>query len=140
MGLLGRGFGLGLHKYDPSRFKSAYFLDVSDAQYNPLDPEEIVAGIHSARNPGFYGIAKFRNESMVAGVETHYKWGGYELYVDAENEHLYVATGRNIVEVRDLGDLRFIKKYELPVSGVVGLALDSENRIWFISNSLYGLE
>lgn len=51
--LLGKGFGIGLHKYNPSKYSNAVFLDVSDAQYNPLDPKEIIAGIHSAKNPGF---------------------------------------------------------------------------------------
>ncbi|RLG84647.1 MAG: hypothetical protein DRO40_00430 [Thermoprotei archaeon] len=136
--LLGKGFGLGLHKYNPSKYPNAVFLDVSDAQYNPIDPEEIIAGIHSARKPGFYGIAKFRNGSLVAEAITSYKWGGYELYIDAENEHLYVTTGENIIEVRDLNNLRLLKRLELPVKGIIGVALDSEDRLWFITNSLYG--
>ena len=136
--LLGKGFGIGLHKYHPSKYPNAIFLDVSDAQYNPLDPEEIIAGIHSAKNPGFYGLAKFRNGSLVAEALTSYRWGGFELYIDAENECLYVTTGENIIEIRDLNNLGLLKKLELPVKGIIGTAIDSENRIWFISNSLYG--
>ncbi|MCL0078994.1 hypothetical protein M1O56_04955 [Dehalococcoidia bacterium] len=31
----------GLHSYNPAKFPGAVFLDVADAQYNPLNPEEI---------------------------------------------------------------------------------------------------
>ena len=42
--LLGKNYGIGLHKYDPAKFPGAVFLDVADSQYNPLNPEEIVTG------------------------------------------------------------------------------------------------
>lgn len=58
MSLLGKSYGIGLHRYDPAKFPGAIFLDVADAQYNPLNPEEVVAGIHPAKRPGTYGIAK----------------------------------------------------------------------------------
>jgi len=40
--------------------------------------------------------------------------------------------------VLNLNNLGLLKKLELPVKGIIGAAIDSENRIWFISNSLYG--
>lgn len=136
--LLGRNFGIGVHKYSPSSYAKALFLDVSDAQYNPLDPVEIIAGIHSAKRPGFYALAKFRNGVLVAEALTPYKWGGYELYIDVGSESIYMATGENVIEVRDLGSLKLISRLELKVRGIVSVALDSEERIWFISNSYYG--
>ncbi len=36
--LLGGSYGIGLHKYNPAKFPGAVFLDVADAQYNPLNP------------------------------------------------------------------------------------------------------
>ncbi|RLG81637.1 MAG: hypothetical protein DRO40_09400, partial [Thermoprotei archaeon] len=62
----------------------------------------------------------------------------FELYIDAEYENLYVATGENIIEIRDLNSLKPLKKLKIPVKGIIGAAVDSENRIWFIPNSLYG--
>jgi len=49
-----------------------------------------------------------------------------------------VATGTNIVEVRDLGTLELKKKLSFPMSGITGVALDSEDRLWFISNPMKG--
>ena len=40
--LLGKSHGIGLHKYNPAKFPRTIFLDVADAQYNPLKPEESV--------------------------------------------------------------------------------------------------
>jgi hypothetical protein len=136
--LLGRGYGLGLHRYDPSKYIGAVFLDVSDAQYNPLDPEEIVASINSAEKPGYYGLAKFRNGRVVANVLTPYRWGGFEFYIDPEEERIYLASGENVIEIRDLNSLGLVKKINVPVNGVVSVALDSRDRIWFITNRFYG--
>ena len=67
---LGKDFGLGLHRYNPAKFPGAVFLDVADAQYNPLNPEEIVAGIHPAKKPGTYGVAKLKGGAVLAEVLT----------------------------------------------------------------------
>ncbi|HDN79050.1 MAG TPA: hypothetical protein ENG33_01135, partial [Chloroflexi bacterium] len=88
--LLGEGYGLGFHKYNPAEFPGVVFLDVSDAQYNPLNPEEVIVGIHPAKKPGAYGIAKFRDGALVAEAITPYKWSAsFELYIDAEERLLY---------------------------------------------------
>lgn len=136
--LLNKNFGIGVHKYHPSKYPKTLFLDISDAQYNPLNPEEVVAGIHSAKNPRFYALAKFKNKSLVAEALTPYKWGCYDLYIDVESESIYMTTGENIIEVRNLDNLKLISKLELPIKGITGVTLDSEDRIWFISNSYYG--
>ena len=104
--LLGKSYGIGLYRYNPAKFLGAVFLDVSDAQYNPLNPDEVIAGIHSAKKPGTYGVTKFRDSALVAEALTPYKWGGFEVYIDAEERLLYVATGTNVVEVRDLENLQ----------------------------------
>jgi len=136
--LLSKGYGLGLHRYDPARFPGAVFLDVSDAQYNPLDPEEIIAGIHPAKRPGAYGVAKFREGALVAEAFTPHKWGGFEFYIDAEERLLYATTGTSIVEIRDLGSLQLRRELTLPVKGITSVALDSQGRLWLISNPKYG--
>ena len=63
MYILSKNHRIGVHKYRLSRYSKALFLNVSDAQCNPLNPEEIVAGIHSAKR--FYALAKFRDGSLV---------------------------------------------------------------------------
>ena len=136
--LLGKNYGLGLHRYNPAKFPGAVFLDVSDAQYNPLNPEEIIAGIHPAKKPGTYGVAKFRDGALVAEALTPYKWGGFELYADAEERLLYVATGTNVVEVRDLESLQLQRELALPMEGITSAALDSRGRLWLLSNPRYG--
>jgi hypothetical protein len=136
--LLGKNYGIGLHKYDPAKFVGALFLDVADAQYNPLDPEEVVAGIHPAERPGTYGVAKFRDGILAAKALTPYRWGGFELYIDAEEQLLYVATGTNVVEVRDMEDLRLQRALALPIEGVTSTALDSRGRLWLLSNPMHG--
>ncbi len=70
--VLGSNYGIGLHRYSPAKFP-AIFLDVPDAQYNPLDPEEKIAGIHPAEKPGAYGVAKFRGSKVVAKVLMDYR-------------------------------------------------------------------
>ncbi|RLE74372.1 MAG: hypothetical protein DRJ56_07655 [Thermoprotei archaeon] len=136
--VLGGNYGIGLHRYSPARFP-AVFLDVSDAQYNPLDPEEIIAGIHPAERPGAYGVAKFREGRVAAKVLMEYGWGSdLELYVDAEEGLLYVATGTSVVEVRDLGSLELRRRLSFPIGGITSAALDSEGRLWFISNPVKG--
>jgi len=111
--LLGKSYGIGLHKYNPAEFPGAVFLDVADAQYNPLNPEEIIAGIHPAGRPGTYGMAKFRGNAVLAEVLTPYKWdSSLEPYIDAAEGLLYVATGTGVVEVRDL--LPFLPQPILP--------------------------
>jgi len=136
--LLDKSYGFGLHRYNPAKFPGAVFLDVSDAQYNPLDPEEIVAGIHPAKRPGAYGLAKFRGGAILAEVITPYGWSGLELYIDAEEGLLYSATGTNVVEVRDLGNLQLQRELALPVGGITSAALDSQGRLWLISNPKHG--
>jgi len=136
--LLGKGYGIGLHRYDPAKFPGAVFLDISDAQYNPLNPEEIIAGIHPARRPGTYGLAKFRDGAPVAEALTTYKWGGFEFYIDAEERLLYAATGTNVIEVRDLEDLQLREELTLPVRGITSAALDSQGRLWVLSNPRHG--
>ncbi len=135
--MLGTNYGVGLHRFSPKRFP-AVFLDVSDAQYNPLDPGEIIAGIHPAEQPGRYGVAKFRDGRVTAKALMQYSWGGYEFYIDAEENLLYVATGTNTIEVRDLENLELRERITVPVSGVTSVALDSEARLWFISNPMSG--
>ena len=99
--LLGQNYSIGLHKYNPAKFSGAVFLDVADAQYNPLNPEEIVAGIHPAKKHGTYGLAKFKGDAVLAEVTTPYKWdSSLEPYIDAEEGLLYVATGTGGVEVQ----------------------------------------
>lgn len=136
--LLGGSYGIGLHKYNPAKFPGAVFLDVADAQYNPLNPEEIVAGTHPAKRPGTYGVAKFKGDVVLAEVTTPYKWGGFELYTDAEESLVYVATGTGAVEVRDLENLQLQKELNLPVRGITSTALDSQGWLWLISNPLHG--
>jgi len=137
--LLGKSYGLGLHRYNPAKFPGAVFLDVADAQYNPLDPEEIIAGIHPARRPGIYGIAKFREGALVSEASTPYKWSAsFELYIDAEERLLYAATGTNVVEVRGLENLQLQRELTLPLGGITSAALDSQGRLWLISNPKYG--
>ncbi|HIQ05545.1 MAG TPA: hypothetical protein EYH31_07585 [Anaerolineae bacterium] len=136
--LLGKSCGLGLHRYNPAKFPAAVFLDVSDAQYNPLNPEEIVAGIHPAKRPGTYGVAKFKGDAVLAEALTSYKWGGFELYIDAEENLLYVATGTGVVEVRDMENLQLRRELHLPVKGITSTALDSQGRLWLLSNPMRG--
>ncbi|RLC80898.1 MAG: hypothetical protein DRI61_04835, partial [Chloroflexi bacterium] len=137
--LLGEGYGLGFHKYNPAEFPGVIFLDVSDAQYNPLNPEEVIAGIHPAKKPSTYGIAKFRDGALVAEAITPYKWSAsFELYIDAEERLLYAATGTNVVEVRDLENLQLQRELTLPVEGITSAALDSQGRLWLLSNPRYG--
>ena len=136
--LLGKSCGLGLHRYNPAKFPGAVFLDVSDAQYNPLNPEEIVAGIHPAKRPGTYGVAKFKGDAVLAEALTSYKWGGFELYIDAEENLLYVATGTGVVEVRDMENLQLRRELHLPVKGITSTALDSQGRLWLLSNPMRG--
>jgi len=138
MSLLGKGYGIGLHRYNPAKFPGAISLDVADAQYNPLNPQEIVAGIHPAERPGMYGLAKFKGNTLLAKALTPYKWGGFELYIDAEKSLLYVATGTNVVEVRDLENLHLRKELNLPVKGITSTALDSQGRLWLLSNPKHG--
>ncbi|HID87894.1 MAG TPA: hypothetical protein EYP55_11060 [Anaerolineae bacterium] len=138
--LLGRSYGIGLHRYNPAKFPGAVFLDVADAQYNPLNPEEIVAGIHPARRPGTYGVAKFiKGDAVLAEVTTPYKWdSGLETCIDAEEGLLYVATGTGVVEVRCLENLQLQRELNLPVEGITSTALDSQGRLWLISNPKRG--
>jgi hypothetical protein len=136
--LLGKNYGLGLHRHDPAKLPGAVFLDVSDAQYNPLAPEEIIAGIHPAKRPGGYGLAKFRGEKVLAEVATPYGWSGLEFYIDAEDGLLYAATGTGVVEIRRLDDLQLHKKLDLSLRGITSVALDSQGRLWLISNPMYG--
>ena len=74
----------------------------------------------------------------MAEVITPYKWGGFEMYIDAEERLIYLATGRNVIEIRDLDSLRLVRKIELRIGGITGVALDSENRLWIISSGVYG--
>ncbi len=135
--LLGKAFGIGLHRYDPARFPGAVFLDVADAQYNPLDPQEIIAGIHPAARPGKYGLAKFAGNEIVAEVLTSYPWGSdLEFYTDAGEGLVYMATGSSVVEIRSLKDLEFQRQLAVPVRGVTSVALDSHARLWLLSNPL----
>ena len=137
--LLGESYGIGLHKYNPAKFPGAVFLDVADAQYNPLNPEEIVAGIHPAGRPGTYGVAKFKGCAVLAEVTTSYKWdSGLESYIDVEEGLLYVATGTGVVEVRDLENLQLQRELTTPVEGITSTALDSQGRLWLISNPKRG--
>jgi len=136
--LLGKSYGIGLHRYNPAKFPGAVFLDVADAQYNPLNPEEIVAGIHPAKRPGTYGVAKLKGDAVLAEVLTPYKLAGLELYIDAEESLLYVATGTNAVEIRDLEDLQLRRELNLPVEGITSTALDSQGRLWLLSNPMHG--
>ncbi|MGY4706288.1 YncE family protein [Candidatus Bipolaricaulota sp. J31] len=130
---------MGLHRYDPAGFPGAAFLDVADAQYNPLDPGEIIAGIHPAARPGTYGLAKFRDGALTAEAFTPYKWSScFELYIDAGERLLYTATGTNVVEIRELEGLRLREELTLPVRGITSVALDSRGRLWSISNPMYG--
>jgi len=137
--LLGKGYGIGLHRYNPAKFPAAVFLDISDAQYNPLNPEEIIAGIHPAKKPGAYGLAKFKGNTVLAEVITSYGWSsGFELYIDAEERLLYAATGTNIVEVRNVENLQLQRELTLPLEGITSTALDSQGRLWLLSNPRYG--
>ena len=137
--LLSKSYGIGLHKYDPTQFPEAVFLDVADAQYNPLNPEEIIAGIHPARRPGTYGLAKFKGDAVLAEVTTPYKWdSGLELYIDAQEDLIYVATGTDVVEVRSLETLQLLRKLDLPVEGITSTSLDSQGWLWLISNPMRG--
>ena len=137
--LLGESYGIGLHKYNPAKFPGAVFLDVADAQYNPLNPEEIIAGIHPARRPGTYGVAKFKDGAVLAEVTTEYKWdSSLEPYIDAEEGLLYVATGTGVVEVMDLKNLQPQRELNLPIEGITSTALDSQGRLWLISNPKRG--
>ena len=137
--LLGRTYGLGLHRYNPARFPGVVFLDVADAQYNPLSPEEIVAGIHPARTPGTYGVAKFKADAVFAEAATPYEWdSSLEPYINAEEGLLYVATGTGVVEVRNLYNLQLQRELNLPVEGITTTALDSQGRLWLISNPMHG--
>ena len=136
--LLRKSYGLGLHRYTPDTFPEAIFLDVADAQYNPLNPDEIIAGIHPAKKPGTYGLAKFKGDAVLAEVTTPYKWSGLELHIDAEESLLYMATGTDVVEVRDLETLQLQRELKLPVEGITSTALDSQGRLWLISNPMCG--
>ena len=136
--LLSKSYGIGLHKYNPAKFPGAVFLNIGDAQYNPLNPEEIVAGIHPAGRPGTYGVAKFNGDAVLAEVLTPYKWGGLELHIDAEESLLYMATGTDVVEVRDLENLQLRRELTAPVGGITSTALDSQGRLWLISNPMCG--
>ena len=97
--LLDRSYGIGLHRYNPAKFPGAVFLDVADAQYNPLNPEEIVAGIHPARTPGTYGVAKFKGDAVLAETATPYKWdSSLEPYIRGDHRtavHAEGAAGEN---------------------------------------------
>ena len=137
--LLGKNFGIGLHKYSPAEFPGAIFLDVADAQYNPLNPDEIVAGIHPAGRPGAYGLAKFKGNAVLAQVTTPYQWdSGLESYLDVAEGLLYLATGTDVVEVRSLESLQIQREIKLPVQGITSVALDSQGQLWLISNPKRG--
>ncbi len=137
--LLNKSYGIGLHKYNPAKLPGAVFLDVADAQYNPLNPEEIIAGIHPAAKPGTYAVAKFKGDSILSEVATPYKWdSGLEIYIDAGESLLYVATGINHVEIRNSENLQLQRELELPVRGITSTALDSQGRLWLISNPMRG--
>ena len=136
--MFGINYGIGLHRYNPLRFP-AIFLDVSDAQYNPLDPSEIVVGIHPAEQPGNYGVAKFKEGRLVTKILLPYRWGSdLEFYIDGEKNLLYIATGTSIIEIRSLENLKLVKKVSTEVNGITSVAIDSEDRVWFISNPFRG--
>ena len=69
---LGKSYCIGLHRYNTTQLPGSIFLDVADAQYNPINPEEIIAGIHPPRRPGTYGVAKFKDGALLAEVTTPY--------------------------------------------------------------------
>ena len=124
--LLDKSCGIGLHRYNPAGFPGAIFLDVADAQYNPLNPEEIIAGIHPACRLGTYGLAKFKGGAVLAEVTTPYKWdSGLEPYTDVAEGLVYAAPGTSVVEVRDLEDLHLQRELNLPVKGITSTALEA---------------
>ncbi len=74
----------------------------------------------------------------MANVLTPYRWGGFKFYIDPGGERIYLASGGNVIEVRDLNDPGLMKRINVPVNEVVSVALDSKGGVWFITNKFYG--
>ena len=129
---------LGNHKY----LKGLEVLDVGDALYNPLDPEEVIAFIHPAGK--VWGRALMRlsvRSGEVRGlVMTDYGWGCGDLNAYPEEGLLlttYCVDG--VVELRDLKNLELKRRISLRgVGRVASAVLDSSGTLWVLgSRGLY---
>lgn len=135
----GAGWCLGLHRQEPAALGHAPILDCGETCYNPLDPEELISVTHPADSKHRLGLAKFREGKLTALAHTPHEWNcEVELHVSPGERVIYLATGTHIVAVHDIDSLELIRNIECPAGGILGVAKDSLDRLWFISCPVYG--
>lgn len=105
-------------------------FDVSNALYNPADPEEVVADIHPIEAPGRKALAKLRGGRITAKALLDYPWSSAnDINLYPEEGEILAAYGGPFVEVRSLSDLSLKARYEVEGVNVLSAAYDSSGNI-----------
>jgi hypothetical protein len=130
----------GFHKYNTSNIRGASFLDVADSQYDITNPERIIFGYNSAKNPGKYSLGEMLGNEFGKTFRTKLQWNSaIDFYVDYERNRVLVPDGINRINIVDFESIdHLLNSVKVPVNGVISATLDSQDRIWFVSSKRSG--
>ncbi len=118
-------------------------LDVCNAVYDPLNPEEVVADVHPVDAPWKHALVRVRKGKVVKRVLIDIPWSCGDINPYPEEGVLLVAYGRtNVVEVRNLSNLELIRRFRIDgLERVYSATYDSLGRLWVTGDAgLYLLE
>ncbi|MCY0860538.1 MAG: hypothetical protein OWQ54_08925 [Sulfolobaceae archaeon] len=118
--------------------------DVSNALYNPLDEEEIIADIHAKETPAKKALVKLYKGKIIEKVLLDYPWkSANDMNVYPEEDELLIAYYQvPVIEVRKLSSLELKKKIKIENANIVpSAAYDSNGNIIYVAdNGVYVLK
>ena len=130
----------GFHKYNAKNIRGAFFLDVADSQYDTTNPERIIFGYNSVKNPGKYCLGEIVKNEFGKTFRTDIQWNSaIDFYVDYERNRILAPDGINRINIVDFESIdHLLNSVKIPVNGVISATLDSQDRIWFVTSKRSG--
>ena len=118
-------------------------MDVCNAIYDPLNPDEVIADVHPTESPWRHALVRVRKGKVVKKVLVDIPWGCGDINPYPEEGVLLVTYAvTNVVEVRNLGNLELIRRFKVGgLEKVYSATYDSLGRLWVTGDAgLYLLE
>jgi len=118
-------------------------MDVCNAVYDPLNPDEVIADVHPVDSPWRHALVRVRKGRVVRKVVIDFPWscGDINPYPE-EGVLLATYSSVNVVEVRNLSNFELVRRFRVDgLERVYSATYDSLGRLWVTGDAgLYLLE
>ncbi|AOL16715.1 hypothetical protein BFU36_08365 [Sulfolobus sp. A20] len=119
-------------------YKMLFDYDLSNALYNPVDENEIIADVHARETPAKKALVKLYKGKIVEKVFVDYPWkSANDMNVYPEEDELLIAYYQTpIIEVRKLSSLELKRKIKIEnVNTVASASYDSRGNVVYVGDN-----